>query len=211
MRLYNSVYEYGEAEYIVQKSRFIAHVAPVSSVDAARDYVAMIKEEYRSATHNVPAFVVGRGQEMQWASDDGEPSGTSGLPVLKLVASEGLTNVVVVVTRYFGGIKLGTGGLARAYQAAARLGIEAAGICEVYESTVLTYEFDYSYYAKLQSLASEGRFVIEEPKFGTNVAMGLRCLLEDAGHVKELIGNLTAGSASLVSEKNDEIRVKIVH
>ena len=112
MFLYNSVCEYGEAEYVIQKSRFIAHAVPVESYEEAKEFVADIKEQYRDATHNVPAIITGPKQEMQWASDDGEPSGTSGLPVLKMIAGEGLTNLAVVITRYFGGIKLGTGGLA---------------------------------------------------------------------------------------------------
>jgi uncharacterized YigZ family protein len=153
MFLYNSILDYGEAEYIVEKSRFIAHAMPVTSLDEAKEYAASVKEEYRDATHNVPAIIVGAKQEVQWASDDGEPSGTSGLPMLKLIAGEGLTNLAVVVTRYFGGIKLGTGGLARAYTAAAKLGLDAAGRCEVMESALIRYEFDYSYLSKLQNLA----------------------------------------------------------
>ncbi|MBP3898269.1 MAG: YigZ family protein, partial [Mogibacterium sp.] len=156
MLLYKSLYDYGEAEYVIEKSRFIAHAMPVASLDEAKEYVASVKEEYRDATHNVPAIIVGAKQEVQWASDDGEPGGTSGLPMLKLIAGEGLTNLAVVVTRYFGGIKLGTGGLARAYTASAKLGLEAAGVCDVMESALIRYEFDYSYLSKLQNMAGSG-------------------------------------------------------
>lgn len=209
MKLYNSVYEYGEAEYIVEKSRFIAHAVPVTSLDEARAYVAEVKEEYRDATHNVPAIVVGAKQEIQWASDDGEPSGTSGLPVLKLITGEGLTYLAVVVTRYFGGIKLGTGGLARAYTAAARLGIEAAGVCEVRESSLLRYEFDYSYLSKLQNLAGEGRFEIADPEYSDVVRAGLRCLAEYEDEVRGMMTNLTSGQAKLLSEEKGLIRVRL--
>ena len=112
MVLYKSIYEYAEAEYIVEKSRFIAHASPAETSDEAKLFVAEIKEKYKDATHNVPAFICGPGMEHQWQSDDGEPQGTSGMPILKLISSEELTNLVIVVTRYFGGIKLGTGGLA---------------------------------------------------------------------------------------------------
>lgn len=209
MHLYNSLYEYGEAEYVVEKSRFIAHAMPVDSYEEAKAFVADIKEEYRSATHNVPVIICGPKQEMQWASDDGEPSGTSGLPVLKMVAGEGLTNLAIVITRYFGGIKLGTGGLARAYTAAARLGVDAAGRCEVMESSFIRYEFDYSYLSKLQNLASEGKFEITEPEYSDVVRAGLRCLEEDAEMVKGLMRNLTNGKALILEEKKDLIRLKI--
>lgn len=160
MYLYRSVYGYGEAEYIIERSRFTARVSPVETPEEARAFIAGIKEEYRDATHNVPAFVCGAGSEHQWASDDGEPQGTSGMPVLKLITSEGLTNIAMVITRYFGGIKLGTGGLARAYTHTAKLGIEAAGICDVKESALLKYSFDYTHLGRLQNLASEYGFDI---------------------------------------------------
>ena len=208
MRLYDSVYEYGEAEYVVEKSRFIAHVFPVETYGEARDCVSMIKEEYRDATHNVPAIVCGPGQEYQWASDDGEPSGTSGMPVLKLLTSSGLTNIAVIITRYFGGIKLGTGGLARAYTAAARLGLEAAGICEVRESVLMKYSFGYTYLSKLQNLAADGKFEIVDPEYSDTVTAGLRCLSEHAEDIRGMIGNLTNGQAVLIEEKKDLIKIR---
>ena len=209
MLLYKSICEYGEAEYIIEKSRFIAHAMPVTSLDEAKDYVASVKEEYRDATHNVPAIICGPKQEIQWASDDGEPSGTSGLPMLKLIAGEGLTNLAVVVTRYFGGIKLGTGGLARAYTAACKLGLDAAGICDVMESTLIRYEFDYSYLSKLQNLASGGNFELTDPEYSDVVRAGLRCLSEDEGEIKGLMTNLTSGQAKILSEEKGIIRVRI--
>ena len=208
MFLYKSVLDYGEAEYIVEKSRFIAHAMPVTSLDEARGYVASVKEEYRDATHDVPAIIVGAKQEVQWASDDGEPSGTSGLPMLKLIAGEGLTNLAVVVTRYFGGIKLGTGGLARAYTAAARLGLDAAGRCEVMESALIRYEFDYSYLSKLQNLAGEGKFELTDPEYSNVVRAGLRCLTEYENEVRGIMTNLTSGQAVLLSEERGIIRVR---
>ncbi len=209
MLLYKSVCGYGEAEYIVEKSRFIAHAMPVTSLEEAREYVASVKEEYRDATHNVPAIICGPKQEIQWASDDGEPSGTSGLPMLKLISGEGLTNLAVVVTRYFGGIKLGTGGLARAYTASAKLGIDAAGRCEVMESTLLRYELDYSYISKLQNMSADGIFDIVEPEYSDVVRAGIRCLAEKTDEIRGMITNLTSGQAKLLSEEKGTIRVRI--
>ncbi len=209
MVLYRSICDYGEAEYVIQKSRFIAHAMPVTSYDEAKEYVASVKEEYRDATHNVPAIICGPKQEMQWASDDGEPSGTSGLPMLKLISGEGLTNLAVVVTRYFGGIKLGTGGLARAYTAAAKLGLDAAGRCDVMESILLRYEFDYSLISKLQNLSSDGKFDIVDPEYTDVVRAGISCLAENAPEIRGLMTNLTNGQAKLLSEESGIIRVRI--
>lgn len=208
MYLYDSLYGTGEAEYIVEKSRFIAHACPVTSFDEGKAFAAGIRAEYRDATHNVPAIICGMKQEMQWASDDGEPGGTSGLPVLKMIAAEGLTNLAVVITRYFGGIKLGTGGLSRAYTMAARLGIEAAGICEVRESCLLTYEFDYSMYSPLVNLSGEGSFEITDPKFTDVVTAEIRCMSETADSLKQQMNNMSGGKARLISETSGIIRLK---
>ena len=209
MILYKSICGYGEAEYVIQKSRFIAHAMPVASLDEAREFVASVKEDYRDATHNVPAIICGPKQELQWASDDGEPSGTSGLPVLKLISGEGLTNLALVITRYFGGIKLGTGGLARAYTAAAKLGLDAAGRCDVMESSVLKYELDYSYISKLQNMAADGIFDIVDPEYSDVVRAGIRCLTENETEIRSLLSNLTNGQAKLLSEEKGIIRVRI--
>lgn len=209
MYLYKSVYEYGEAEYVIEKSRFIAHVKPVGSYEEAQQFVSEIKQEYKSATHNVPAIICGNKQEVQWASDDGEPSGTSGLPVLKMLSDEELTNLAIVITRYFGGIKLGTGGLARAYTAAAKLGIEAAGICQVCESSSIVYELDYSFLAKLQNLAKDGMFEIADTQFTDKVTVKLECMIENTDEVKRMVMDMTSGQAVIKSEKNSIKRFKI--
>lgn len=208
MLLYKSIYEYGEAEYVVEKSRFIAHAIPVDSYEEAKEFAAEIKTKYKDATHNVPALVCGPKQEYQWASDDGEPSGTSGLPVLKMITGEGLTNLAVVITRYFGGVKLGTGGLARAYTTAARLGLDAAGRCDVMESSLLRYEFDYTYLSKLQNMSSEGKFELSDLEYTDIVSASFRCLSEYTDEIKGLMINLTNGQAILKSEKKDIIKIK---
>ena len=209
MVLYKSVYQPAEAEYTVQKSRFIAHVTPIESYEEGQAFVTEIKQKYKDATHNVPAIISGFKQEMQWASDDGEPSGTSGLPMLKMVADEGLTNLAIVVTRYFGGIKLGTGGLARAYTTAAKSGIEACGICEVVESVSLQYEFDYSYLAKLQNLAGNGRFDIDNLVYTDKVSAELNCMSEERDYVVGIMSDLTLGQGKLVFEMRKTLRRRI--
>ena len=200
MYLFRSVYGYGEAEYVIERSRFIAHVSPAETPEEARLFIAGIKDKYKDATHNVPAFVCGRGSEHQWQSDDGEPQGTSGMPVLKLITSEELTNVAVVITRYFGGIKLGTGGLARAYTHAAKLGIEQAGICEVKESALLKYSFDYTHLGKIQNLVADRGFDLKDVEYTNTVSAIISCPEEDAGSLRSAVSDLTAGKAILLSE-----------
>ena len=201
MVLYKSIYEYAEAEYTVEKSRFIAHASPANTPEEAKRFVADIKEKYKDATHNVPAFICGPGMEHQWASDDGEPQGTSGMPILKLISAEELTNVVIVVTRYFGGIKLGTGGLARAYTHAAKLAIENAGICEVREGISLRYSFDYTHLSKLQSIADEAGYSLENIDYSDVVKATFSCMSENADMVKSLVADITGGRADLIDEK----------
>ena len=160
MKLYSTVRRQAQAEQIIEKSRFITYVSPAETKEEADAFIASIRKKHKDATHNVPAMVLGDKLQVQWASDDGEPQGTSGAPMVQLLVNEGITNVVIVVTRYFGGIKLGTGGLVRAYTSSAKLGLEAAGICDVEEMCLLTYEIDYTYLAKLQNLAGSGFFTI---------------------------------------------------
>ena len=209
MYLYKTAYEYGEAEYVIEKSRFIAHVQPVSNYEEAQKFVSDIKQKYKDATHNVPAIVCGPKQEMQWASDDGEPSGTSGLPMLKMITDEGLTNLAVVVTRYFGGIKLGTGGLSRAYTTAAKMGLESSGICEIREGCLLTYTFNYSSLDKLQNLARDGRFEIKDIEYADKVKSTLSCMLENVSDIKSMMDDLTSGQAVLTAEENALNKYKI--
>ena len=209
MVLYKSVYEYAEAEYTIEKSRFIAHASPVDTVEKAKLFVADIKEKYKDATHNVPAFICGSGMEHQWASDDGEPQGTSGMPVLKLITAEELTNLVIVITRYFGGIKLGTGGLARAYTHAAKLAIEKAGICEVREGASIRYSFDYTYLNKLQSVAEDAGYCIGDIEYSDVVSAVFSCMSEDADRIKSLVADITGGRADLINEEKTLNKYKI--
>lgn len=200
---YKTVAKQAEAEQIIEKSRFIAYVKPVETKEEADAFIASIKAEHKSATHNVPAFVIGDQFQLQWASDDGEPQGTSGAPMVQMLVKEGITNVVIVVTRYFGGIKLGTGGLVRAYTSSAKLGLEAAGICEVKEMAVLKYKVDYSFLSKIQNMAQGGLFSIEDIIYEADVTMKIVCEIEDTEEVKGLFTNLTSASAVLVSETTE--------
>ena len=208
MFLYRSIMGYGEEEYVIEKSRFIAYASPAETPDEARSFINSIKEKNKDATHNVPVFVCGRGMEHQWQSDDGEPSGTSGMPVLKLVTAEGLTNIAVVITRYFGGIKLGTGGLARAYTHAAKLALDNAGICEVRESVCLRYSFDYAHLAKLQNLAADKNFMISGIEYTDMVSADIICESERREEAISIMGDLSGGKAVLMGETSFKAKYK---
>lgn len=200
---YKTAAKEAHAEQIIEKSRFIAYVKPVETKEEADAFIAKIRAEHKTATHNVPAFVIGDQFQLQWASDDGEPQGTSGAPMVQMLVKEEITNVVIVVTRYFGGIKLGTGGLVRAYTSSAKLGLEAAGICQVKEMSVMQFKVDYSYLSKVQNLAQGGKFSIMDTVYEADVTLKIVTEIEDAEEIKTLFTNLTAGSAVLISESTE--------
>ncbi|CAM3267442.1 YigZ family protein [Paenibacillus lupini] len=148
---YSTVREYNSEEIVIKKSRFIGYAKPVETEEEAVAFIDEIKRLHRSATHNCSAYIVGERDQHQKASDDGEPSGTAGKPILEVIKHKGLKNVAVVVTRYFGGIMLGAGGLVRAYTDGAVAGIEAAGeIVKVLHREVFV-DVDYTWYGKLEN------------------------------------------------------------
>ena len=200
MFLYKTVKQQAEAEQIIEKSRFISYIKPVMSKEEADRFIAQIRAMNHAATHNVPAFVIGDKMQLQWASDDGEPQGTAGAPIVQMLVKEGITNVAVVVTRYFGGIKLGTGGLVRAYTSSAKLALLAAGIAEVREMTMLEVQIEYSHLAKIQKAAG-GLFRIEEISYRETVILSVSAEPEVIGKVKAMLADLTGGTASIISEK----------
>lgn len=216
MELYKTVRKQAEAVQVIEKSRFIAHVCPVESREEADVFLAEIREKYKDATHNVPAMVIGDKSQIQWASDDGEPQGTSGAPMVQMMVKEDLTNLIVVVTRYFGGIKLGTGGLVRVYTSSAKLGLEAAGICSVRELAELTVKIDYPHLAKIQNMASEqldldeadqvgeenfSNFRIANIQYTDRIGMKIQTLPGSLKNVEMLFQNITSGKSEILSQE----------
>jgi len=197
---YSTIQKEGQAELIIEKSRFIGYVKPVESREEADAFIKEIRARHRDATHNVPAFVIGEKFQQQWASDDGEPQGTSGVPMLQMMVKEGITNVVVVVTRYFGGIKLGTGGLVRAYTNTAKAALEDAGIHQVKDQTVIVASMDYTYLGKLQNAEKDGYFTIADTAFTDVITVTLHSEPEDADRVKGFLSELTGGKYILVDQ-----------
>ncbi|MEG0829955.1 MAG: YigZ family protein [Anaerovoracaceae bacterium] len=197
---YKTIHKQGEAEQIIEKSRFIAHVKPVETKEEADLFIKQIRNEHKSATHNVPAMVIGDKFQLQWASDDGEPQGTSGAPMVQMIVKKGITNVVVVISRYFGGIKLGTGGLVRAYTSSAKLGLDVGGICDVKEMCILEIKMEYSYLGKAENLASKGQFKIENIVYEEEITLTVSTEIEESQQVKDIFVALTSGKMKLISE-----------
>ena len=167
MKEYKTIRQAAEAEHTVQRSKFIAHIQRVESREEAEQFIAAVKKEYWDARHNVYAYVLKGGESR--CSDDGEPSGTSGMPTLDVLLKQGVSDVCVVTTRYFGGILLGTGGLVRAYSKAAALALEKAGSVQVAPCTVLEAVVSYALADKLQRFLKESGCVIEQTDYAENV------------------------------------------
>ena len=197
MRLYSTVMGKASAEQTIERSRFICYVSPAETREEAEEFFDAIRKKHRDATHNVPAMVIGDKMQIQWGSDDGEPQGTSGAPIVQMLVSMGITNTAIVVTRYFGGIKLGTGGLVRAYTSSAKLGIEAAGVGGVYEMMALDYEMDYGAYSKLESLKND-IFSVENSAFSDKVTVSLALMPDKESEVMGVLTNLTGGKGKVI-------------
>lgn len=152
---YKIVYKQGEGEIVEKKSRFIAHVYPVTEESQALELIEACKKQYWDARHNCYAYVIGKNQELQRFSDDGEPSGTAGKPILEVLLGEDLHNTLVIVTRYFGGTLLGTGGLVRAYSAATKAGLDNSLITEKCLGKKVSIQTDYNGLGKIQYILAE--------------------------------------------------------
>ena len=160
-KTYKMLKQYGEASFIERKSRFISYAMPVTTEEEAIEFLNSIRKKHYDATHNCYAYILGENAEIQRSSDDGEPSGTAGIPILEIIRKEGLTNTIVVVTRYFGGILLGAGGLIRSYAEGAKLALSAAGIIEVKAFSFFAIHIDYSYLGKIQHEALKKQYIIQ--------------------------------------------------
>ena len=171
---YKVVYGQGSGEYEEKKSRFIASVSPVSGEQEALAFIDCIRKKYYDARHNCMAFVIGRNKELTRCSDDGEPGGTAGKPILEVLLGADVTNVAVVVTRYFGGTLLGTGGLVRAYTNAAKRGLEDAGIATMRYGMEITITIDYTDAGRVQYLLGSRQIAVSDSRYTDKVAFDIR-------------------------------------
>lgn len=186
------------AEIVVRKSRFIAHVSPVSTEEEAVAFIEKIRGEHRDATHNVFAYTVGWNPGVVRQSDDGEPSGTSGRPTLEVLQREGLNNVACVVTRYFGGILLGAGGLVRAYSSAAHEAVKAAGRVRRQPGVELEVTLDYTWLGKVQHILSETEGAVSgEPVYTDRVSIPLWLPFDRVEELTSTLKELSAGQIEI--------------
>lgn len=192
---YKVVYEGGSGELEEKKSRFIATVFGIESEEEAIAYIAETKKKYWDARHNCFAYVVGRNNELQRCSDDGEPSQTAGRPMLDVLLREEIHNVLVIVTRYFGGTLLGTGGLVRAYQGATKIGLANSKIIEKCEGKKLEIITDYNGIGKIQYILAQEEITIIDTTYAENVTMTVMIPNEKAEKIQKEIEEGTAGKA----------------
>ncbi len=194
-------FEYGEAEYVEKKSRFIAHVWRTDTEAEALERLKEIREKCRDASHNVYAYMI-RENNITRYSDDGEPSGTSGMPTLNVFASEGVTNVCCVITRYFGGTLLGAGGLVRAYTKAAKMALDAAGIAQMDAWRSFIISCDYGFFEREKRLLEEFDAVIQNTDFGADVVTEVLLRHDKA---QEFLAKLTdASNGKAICEGGEE-------
>ena len=192
-----TVYSGGSAEIVEKKSRFIATVRPVESEEEATAFIAEMKKKYWDARHNCSAFVIGERQEISRCSDDGEPAQTAGRPMLDVLLGEDVHNVAVVVTRYFGGVLLGTGGLVRAYQKATREGLFASTMIDKKEGIRLTVGTDYTGLGKLQYMIAQKNLTIINTLYTEKVELLLMVPIEEKEKVEQEIIEVTGGKADI--------------
>lgn len=205
---YRVIYKGGEGEIVEKKSRFIATVKPVETEEEAVAFINEMKKKYWDARHNCSAFVLGANQELTRCSDDGEPAQTAGRPMLDVLLKEGITNVAVVVTRYFGGVLLGTGGLVRAYQKAVQEGLAASQIIEKRNGFLLYINTDYNGLGKLQYLFAQKEIAIMENEYAADVRMTVLVPLERKEEIEKAVIEHTNGTAQL--EWGDETIYAVV-
>lgn len=197
------VYKGGQGDITEKKSRFIATVRPVESEDEAVSFINETKKKYRDARHNCSAFVIGKRQELTRCSDDGEPAGTAGRPMLDVLLKENIHNAAVVVTRYFGGVLLGTGGLVRAYQQATKAGLSASEIIEKKEGAVLFIRTDYTGIGRLQYLFAQEKITVMDTAYEADVLVKAVIPENDKKRIEKTIIEQTNGTAKL--EWGDEV------
>lgn len=197
------VYKGGQGEITEKKSRFIATVRPVESEDEAVRFINETKKKYWDARHNCSAFVIGKRQELTRCSDDGEPAGTAGRPMLDVLLKENIHNAAVVVTRYFGGVLLGTGGLVRAYQQATKAGLSASEIIEKKDGAVLFIRTDYTGIGRLQYLFAQEKITVMDTAYEADVLVKAVIPENNKKRIEKTIIEQTNGTAKL--EWGDEV------
>lgn len=194
---YKTVHGFGYDEIIIKKSKFIGYTKSIDKEEEAHEFIKEISEKHRDASHNVYAYVVGENSNIQRYNDDGEPSGTAGIPVLEVIKKEELRNVVVVVTRYFGGIKLGGGGLIRAYTKGAKIGIVAGKIVDKVLHKRVKIRAQYTLYGKIENELLRKNFEIVEVTYDDAVSIVALSDFDRVEILQSMVVEITSGNAEI--------------
>lgn len=197
---YFTVKGYGESEIVISKSRFLTYIERAETEEDAISFIDGIKKLHHNATHNCSAYIIGEHDHIQKANDDGEPSGTAGVPMLEVLKKQGLKDTVVVVTRYFGGIKLGGGGLIRAYGKATTEGLTAAQIVERKLHHVMKVAIDYTWLGKVENEIRSSSYSLEEIRYLEGVEIIVSVLKEEEEQFRSWITEMTNGQATITFE-----------
>ncbi|MED3841891.1 YigZ family protein [Geobacillus stearothermophilus] len=197
LQKYYTVKGYGEHEIVIEKSRFICYVNRAETEEEAIAFIQQIKKKHWDATHNCSAYLIGEHDQIQKANDDGEPSGTAGVPMLEVLKKKGLKDTVAVVTRYFGGIKLGAGGLVRAYSRAVSEGLNAAGIVERRLMRVMQVTIDYSWLGKVENELRSSVYTIKNIQYADRVTFDVLVPEDGQSSFGEWMTELTNGRADI--------------
>ncbi|WP_150203033.1 YigZ family protein [Streptococcus constellatus] len=206
---FRTIKEDGQVQEEIKKSRFICHIKRVTTEDEARNFIQAVKKEHYKATHNCSAFILGERSEMKRSSDDGEPSGTAGVPMLGVLENHQLTNVCVVVTRYFGGIKLGAGGLIRAYSSNVALAIKEIGIVHIKEQLGLRIALSYSQYQELPNFLKANHLQEQDTSFTEQVQTTIFVDKDDKDSVIEELIELFNGKIDITDQGLRKVEVPI--
>ena len=206
---YRTIKEDGQVQEEIKKSRFICHTKRVYNEEEARDFISAIKKEHYKATHNCSAFIVGERSEIKRTSDDGEPSGTAGVPMLGVLENHNLTNICVVVTRYFGGIKLGAGGLIRAYAGSVALAVKEIGIIEIKEQAGIQIHMTYAQYQEYGNFLKEHNLIELETNFTDQVDTMIFIDKEKKDGIKADLIEFFSGKVTLTDKGLREVEIPV--
>lgn len=208
MSNYKSVHKFGRDEIIINKSRFIGTAVPVENEDEAVQFIESIRKEFKYATHNCYAYVIGENKNIQRYSDDGEPSGTAGMPILNVINQEGLVNVAVVVTRYFGGVLLGAGGLVRAYTKGCKIGLESGIIVDKNLYYDLNFNLDYTLLGKMENELLKNNFIVKDKIYSDHVMFKLIVKEDETEKIISLVNDVTSGRSELIMGQANHYSIK---
>ncbi|MEW5322823.1 YigZ family protein [Geobacillus thermoleovorans] len=209
LQTYYTVKGYGEREIVIEKSRFICYINRAETEEEAVAFIQQIKKKHWDATHNCSAYLIGEHDQIQKANDDGEPSGTAGVPMLEVLKKKGVKDTVAVVTRYFGGIKLGAGGLVRAYSRAVSEGLNAAGIVERRLMRIMHVTIDYPWLGKVENELRSSRYTIKNIHYSDRVTIGIFVEEMNKAAFSAWIEDLTNGRSAISEGEQTYLEIEI--